>query len=88
MARAAHRIRTVSEVLAEARGLIHAGSEADREQGHGEARRRIAAAIEHLDAAAAGAAAEDLRLLASAVLTDPGRGQRIPGAHGSPGTTE
>jgi geranylgeranyl diphosphate synthase type I len=59
------------------------GPPSTREQGRGEARRRIAAALAHLDAAAAGSAAavEDLRLMASAVLTEPGRERRISGAH-------
>lgn len=58
------------------------GPQTDRDQGRGEARRRIAAALSHLDAAPAGsAAAEDLRLLASAVLTEPGPGGGFPEAH-------
>jgi geranylgeranyl diphosphate synthase type I len=66
------------------------GPPAARDQGRGEARRRIAAALSHLDAAAAGsAAAEDLRLLASAVLTEPGRRRRMSGsAHTGPHTPE
>ena len=58
------------------------GPQTDRDQGRGEARRRVAAALSHLDAATAGsAAAEDLRLLASAVLTEPGPGGGSPEAH-------
>jgi geranylgeranyl diphosphate synthase type I len=46
------------------------GPQTARDQGRGEVRRRAAAALSHLDAAAAGsAAAEDLRLLACVVLT-------------------
>jgi geranylgeranyl diphosphate synthase type I len=56
------------------------GPQADRDRGRGEARRRIAAALSHLDAAA-GSAAEDLRLLTSAVLAEPNRKRRISGAH-------
>jgi geranylgeranyl diphosphate synthase type I len=65
------------------------GPDAAREQARGEARRRIAAALARLDAAAAGtAAAEDLRLLTSAVLTEPGPDRRASGAHTPPEPTE
>lgn len=61
------------------------GPQTARDQGRGEARRRVAAALSHLshlDAAAAGsAAAEDLRLLASAVLTESVAGGGFPDAH-------
>lgn len=58
------------------------GPQSARDQGRGEARRRVAAALSHLDAAAAGsAAAEDLRLLASAVLTGSVAGGGFPEAH-------
>lgn len=58
------------------------GPQCARDQGRGEARRRVAAALSHLDAAAAGsAAAEDLRLLASAVLTASVVGGGFPDAH-------
>lgn len=64
------------------------GPPSARDQGRGEVRRRLAAALSHLDAAAAGSAAlEDLRLLASAVLTDPVAGGGLPEAH-TPEPTE
>ncbi|MEY9934785.1 hypothetical protein ABH926_009456 [Catenulispora sp. GP43] len=63
------------------------GPRSARDRDRGEARRRIAAALHHLDTAAgAGSAAEDLRLLVSAVLTEPSSGRRIPGAHTPPET--
>jgi geranylgeranyl diphosphate synthase, type I len=57
------------------------GPQSARDQGRGEARRRVAAALSHLDAAAGSAAAEDLRLLASAVLTESVAGGGFPEAH-------
>lgn len=57
------------------------GPQTARDQGRDEARRRVAAALSHLGAAAgSAAAAEDLRLLASAVLTEP-VGGGFPEAH-------